>query len=291
MPKPIKYIVITPARNEEENIAHTIQSMREQSILPLQWIIVNDGSTDGTKSIIDRSASDLNWVTPLHRPDRGYRQQGGGVIEAFNDGYKSLQHSDWDYLIKFDADLSFDIDYFELCFEKFVANPKLGIGGGMICFEAEGLLHCESPKDPSFHVRGATKIYSRKCWESIGALFQAPGWDTIDELKANMNGFNTYTFKDIPLRHHRFTGTVDGTWKNYVKFGISNYVTGYSPYFMLLKCLKRIFQRPHLIGPLALWWGFCKGYFTSIKQVDDPDLIRYTRNQQWNKLLGKPSLW
>jgi len=286
-----KYIVITPARNEEENIAHTIESMVAQSARPAQWIIVNDGSTDSTKSIIDEAASIHPWIKPVHRIDRGFRQQGGGVVEAFNEGFQKTNIEDWDFLVKFDADLSFEPNYFERCIQKFEENPKLGIGGGMISHEVEGQLVCESPSDPSFHVRGATKIYSRKCWDTIGGLFQAPGWDTIDELKANMHGFNTYTFSDIPLKHHRYTGAVDGTWKNYVKFGVSNYITGYQPVFMFLKCLKRCFQRPLLVGALGLGWGFCKGYLTSVSQVDDQEMIRYTRQQQWNKLLGRPSLW
>ena len=287
----VKYIVITPARNEEENIGCTIQAMAAQSIRPVQWVIVNDGSTDATKEIIDQAAEEHPWIKPLHRTDRGYRQQGGGVVEAFNDGYRILNETDWDFLVKFDADLSFEPVYFERCMRKFRDDPKLGIGGGMISHEVEGQLVCESPGDPAFHVRGATKVYSRKCWDTIGGLFMAPGWDTIDELTANMHGFATYTFKDVPLRHHRYTGTVDGTWKNYVKFGISNYITGYLPLFMFLKCLKRCLQRPFLIGALGLGWGFSKGYLSPIAQVDDKDMIRYTRQQQWNKLFGKPSLW
>jgi hypothetical protein len=119
----------------------------------------------------------------------------------------------------------------------------------------------------------------------------APGWDTIDELKANMLGWTTRTFRDIPLRHHRYTGSADGTWKNYVKFGLSNYITGYHPLFMLTKCLKRVFQRPLVVGAAGLAWGFCQGYLRRVNQVPDPDLIRYVRRQQVNKLLLRPSLW
>lgn len=286
-----RYIAITPARNEEDNIPLTIRSMLVQTIRPHRWVIVNDGSTDRTAAIIDAAAKEHDWIVAAHRADRGFRKQGGGVIDTFYDGYERVAGEPWDFLVKFDADLSFEPAYFKRCLRKFAEDPKLGIGGGMISHEVNGQLVSESPGDPSFHVRGATKIYRRAVWESIGGLLRAPGWDTIDELKANMLGWTTRTFRDIPLRHHRFTGSADGSWKNVVKFGLSNYITGYHPLFMFLKCVKRLFQRPYLVGAIGLAWGFCQGYLRGVAQVADRDLVRYVRRQQLNKLLLKPSLW
>ncbi len=286
-----RYLVITPARNEAENIPHTIRSMVGQTLRPYRWVIVNDGSTDTTGAIIDAAAREHDWITAVHRPDRGYRKQGGGVVETFYDGYARGTTEPWEFLLKFDADLSFEPDYFARCLRKFAEEPKLGIGGGMISHEVAGRLVSESPGDPAFHVRGATKIYRRECWEAIGGLLQAPGWDTIDELKANMLGWTTRTFADIPLRHHRYTGSADGTWKNVVKFGLANYITGYHPLFMLVKCCKRAVQPPYGVGAAGLAWGFCKGYLQGVARVPDPELIRYVRRQQLNKLLLRPSLW
>jgi poly-beta-1,6-N-acetyl-D-glucosamine synthase len=285
------YLVITPTRNEEENLPRTIRSMVGQSIRPFRWVIVNDGSTDHTASLIDNAAREHDWILPVHRNDRGFYKPGGGVVEAFYEGYNLVQDTAWEVILKQDADLSFQSDYFERCLEKFKADPKLGIGGGMVLLKVDGKLQHEHPGQPDFHVRGPTKIYRRGCWEDIGGLFQAPGWDSIDELKANMLGWATRTFNDIQLRHHRPTGSTDGTWKNSVKFGLCNYITGYHPMFMLAKCAKRMFQQPYFVGSVGLAWGFCKGYFHKVAQVDDPGLIQYVRRQQLNKLLLKPSLW
>lgn len=286
-----RYIVITPARNEESNIAHTLASMIAQEIRPCLWIIVDDGSSDSTPQIVEKHALIHPWIRLVRRPDRGSRKQGGGVIEAFYDGYSQIGTTEWDFLVKFDSDLSFEPNYFRLCLEQFAADPKLGIGGGMICQEVEGKLVCEAPGDPAFHVRGATKIYRRECWEGIGGLLKAPGWDGIDELKASMLGWTTRTFRNIPLRHHRYTGSADGTWKNLVKFGLSNYIAGYHPLFMFAKCFKRLFQEPYVIGSLGLACGFLKGYVTGHAQVNDPALIHFVRQQQINRLLMRPSLW
>jgi len=290
MPAP-RFIVITPARNEAATLQFTIDSMAGQSALPHRWVIVNDGSTDATGEIIDAAARAHSWIVAVHRPDRGFRQQGGGVVETFNDGFRAVAAEPWDFLVKFDADLSFDPDYFARCLLKFIEDPQLGIGGGMIVCPADGHYVCESPGDPAFHVRGATKIYSRSCWEAIGGLVQAAGWDTIDELKANMLGFSTRTFNDIPLRHHRETGSVDGAWRDSVKNGNGSYITGYHPLFMMAKCVKRLTQRPYGVRAVGLGWGYLRGYLKGESRLADPELIGYIRRQQMNKLMFKPSLW
>ena len=263
--------------------------MLAQTIRPEEWMIVNDGSTDDTGAIVDRYASQHSWIKPLHRQNRGFRKSGGGVIEAFYEGYGALASSEWDFLVKFDGDLSFGPDYFERCFNYFSAEPTLGIGGGDVYHDIGGSLVLE--QNPRFHVRGATKIYRKACWDALGGLIRDPGWDTLDEVKANMLGWTTHSFPDLKLIHHKYTGSADGTWGGWVKNGRANYIAGYHPIFMTVKCLKRAFQRPYLISALALFYGFITGYLGGVQQVPDPALIRYLRNQQMNRLLSKSSIW
>jgi poly-beta-1,6-N-acetyl-D-glucosamine synthase len=283
------YVIITPARDEESNIQKTILAVASQSVLPAQWIIVDDGSRDGTAAIIDRAAESYPWVTAVHRSDRGFRQAGGGVVAAFYEGYSGVNVPDWDFIVKLDADLNFAPDYFERCFAEFDKDPRLGIGGGGIYHDTPAGLELE--QNPAFHVRGATKIYRRECWDQLGGLLKAPGWDTIDEVKANMLGWSTRTFPDLQVSHSRYTGAADGAWKDSVKNGFANYVTGYHPAFMLVKCLRRLAARPYFIGSLGLAWGFIKGYFRRAQQSQDPAFIRYVRSQQMRRLLFQESIW
>jgi glycosyltransferase involved in cell wall biosynthesis len=285
------YIVITPVRNEEKYLLRTIQCMAGQTIVPTQWLLIDDGSTDGTGKIIDEAAARFPWINAIHRKDRGFRQAGGGVMQAFYEGYRTLGPQAWHFLVKLDGDLTFSNDYFEQCLKRFGANPKLGIAGGLICNEVHGALEAESKIDPAFHVRGATKIYRRECWDQIGGLISAPGWDTVDEVKANMVGWSTCTFPDLPLVHHRPAGMAYGQWSNLVKNGQANYVAGYHPLFMFLKCLRRTIEKPYLIEACGLWAGFVSGYLKRIPQVSDAEVIKYFRQQQINRLLGRKSLW
>jgi glycosyltransferase involved in cell wall biosynthesis len=286
---PHRYVVVSPVRDEEKYIELTVQSMISQSIKPMEWVIVNDGSTDRTGEIIDKYAAQYDWIHAFHRADRGYRKAGGGVVDAFYDGYGVIRQEDWDFIVKFDGDLFFGETYFESCFEEFANNPKLGIGGGTIYSNVDGKYILE--ECPSFHVRGATKIYRRKCWIDMGELIRAPGWDTVDEIKANMLGWETRSFSNVHLYQERVTGGAEGKWKDHVKHGLANYIAGYHPVFMILKCLKRLFNKPRIIGSIALMTGFIKGYISDVSQVDDDDLIKYIRQQQMNRLLFRKSLW
>ena len=119
-----KYVIVTPVRDEETYLPFTIQSIAKQTVLPVEWVIVNDGSKDRTGEIIEEASIEYPWIHPVHRSDRGYRKWGGGIIEAFYDGFNALECQDWAFMCKLDGDLSFDPGYFEGTFKKFEENPK-----------------------------------------------------------------------------------------------------------------------------------------------------------------------
>jgi glycosyltransferase involved in cell wall biosynthesis len=287
--KTTKYVIITPVRDEEEHLCSTIESMVRQTVLPKEWVIVDDGSTDGTGKIIDDYASRYPWIKAVHRQDRGFRKSGGGVVDAFNDGYSALTDSDWEFIVKFDGDLTFEATYFEQCFDEFYSEGNLGLGGGVICYVTEGKKSFEEA--PAFHVRGATKIYRKACWISIGGLLSAPGWDTLDEIKANSLGWKTRSFPHLHLIHQRDTGAADGLWRSLVKYGRANYICGYHPLFMLSKCVVRLARKPYLIGSVGLMYGFVSGYLTNSPQIDDRPAIAYLRRQQLGRLFGGETIW
>ena len=285
-----RYVIVTPVRDEEDHIAETIRSVTCQTIPPSEWVIVDDGSTDGTGKIIDKHAAEYPWIRALHRPNRGFRKSGGGVIEAFYAGYDALRREDWEFIVKLDGDLTFPADYFEKCFEHFDREPRLGIGGGEI-YHVLGSGEPKVEANPAFHVRGATKIYKRECWEAIGGLIRAAGWDTIDEVKANMLGWKTHSFRDLRLLHHRFTGSAEGVLRDRVKHGVACYVSGYHPLFLTASCVSRLVQKPYILGSAAIAYGFLKGYFTRAPRVHDTPLVGYLRSQQLKRLCGLETIW
>lgn len=285
----MRYVIITPVRDEERYIEDTLGSVCSQTTLPVEWVIVDDGSSDHTGDIADRYAAKYPWIHVLRRENRGFRKSGGGVMEAFYDGYNVLQCKDWDFVVKLDGDLSFEPDYFEQCLEYFRRDPKLGIGGGEILHDIAGQIKTE--ENPHFHVRGATKIYRKACWEAIGGLWRAPGWDTIDEVKANMLGWKTYTFGDLSLFHHRLTGSEEGLFRDRVKHGVACYVSGYHPLFVAASCVRRVTQKPRVIGSIGIFYGFLKSHVTRYPRLEDRSYFAYIRGQQLRRLLGMQTIW
>ncbi len=283
------YVIVTPVRDEEKHIESTLECVLRQTIRPVEWVIVDDGSTDKTGEIADRYAAQHAWIRVVHRENRGFRKSGGGVMEAFYDGFNTVHCKDWKFIVKLDGDLSFAPDYFDKCFEYFRREPKLGIGGGEIRHDIAGQMKVE--ENPRFHVRGATKIYRRECWEAIGGLWPAPGWDTIDEVKANMKGWKTYSFTDLSLLHHRFTGSEEGLFRDRIKHGVACYVSGYHPLFVAASCVRRLTKKPRIIGSIGMMYGYIRSHFTRPPRLDERSYFAYIRGQQLRRLCGMQSIW
>lgn len=283
------YVIITPAKNEQSYIEITLRSVVHQSLRPSEWIIVNDGSNDLTGNIVEEYAKKYPWIKLHHRKNLGKRSPGTGVIQAFYEGFNLLTMKDWRYLVKLDADLELPDDYFESCLSGFETNSKLGIAGGTIISRtAVGDILEVLPR---FHVRGATKIYRRECWRDIQGLIIAPGWDTWDEVKAAFHGWITQSFDHIRLIQLRGTGDVEGTWKDFLKNGKANYICGYHPLFMVAKCFRRLLFTKRPISGLALFYGYISAAIKSVPQVHEKEIIKYLRNQQLRRLIGRPSIW
>jgi hypothetical protein len=174
-------------------------------------------------------------------------------------------------------------------FEQFEKTPRLGIAGGEIRSAANGTHTVE--KNPLFHVRGATKIYRRECWEDIQGLYVAPGWDTIDEVKANMHGWLTQTFPELELRQFRPTGMAEGWWRDRMKNGRAYYIAGYHPLFFAAKFVFRLTKQPYVLGAVAMCFGFLSGYFGGAVRIDDPAFVSYLRQEQMKRLLGRETIW
>jgi glycosyltransferase involved in cell wall biosynthesis len=284
-----RYVLVTPVRDEETYLPLTIESVVRQTIPPVEWVIVNDGSKDNTAKIIDEAAQRFSWIKGIHRKDRGYRKWGAGIIEAFYDGFHALTCTEWEFMCKLDGDLSFDSGYFEATFRKFAECPKLGIGGGVLYHVHNGRRTLE--RHPTFHVRGGVKIFRRACWDALGGLWVGPGSDTADEVKANMLGWSSLSFSDLEIQHHRWTGATLGLWGGAAKNGKTDYVCGYHPIFLLAKAAVRLSQRPFIVGSLALVYGYMAAYLQGMPRVDDPELIRYLQRQQLARLAGKETIW
>ncbi len=278
------YVVITPVRNEAEFIEKTLVSMCRQTIKPAEWIIVDDGSSDATPEIIARYATQYPWIKLVNREDRGARQRGKGVVEAFYAGYDTLLEQDYEFIVKLDGDLSFEPLYFECLLREFAANPRLGIAGGGV-YERPDAKNwvLQTTKD---HVRGPTKVYRRACFEAIGGLMPALGWDGADEWQARAQGWEVQSFLNLKVFHHRFTGAATGAIKSRIEQGYGAHYIGYHPLYITARGIRHMFTRPYLIGGIAMIVAYFAAWLQGREQLPDRSLINHIRRTQLKQLVG-----
>jgi glycosyltransferase involved in cell wall biosynthesis len=280
------YIVITPAYNEEDNIELTIKSFLKQTILPLQWIIVNDGSTDNTGSIINSYAEKYQWITLLDR-ENGKWPFGTHAVKNFEIGLKAIKHTNYDFLVKFDADIDIDReDYFEFQLNQFKKNIKLGISSG-ITYYIDNLNNKKIVWHPVWRTTGAMKMYRRECYENMGGLVPIYGWDGIDDLKARFNGWETTTFYELEVNHlekkRDFKRKLDP--KFFLKQGKSFYVRGYPLFFILLKSLMFCVK----IKPKQAFYflkGYINSHFNNVEQCVSESEKKFIRKFILKRALG-----
>ena len=280
----MRYVVITPVRDEAEFIEKTIHSMIQQTVRPTEWIIVNDGSTDETPEIVTRHAAEHPWIKLVNREDRGIRQRGKGIVEAFYKGYEALADQDYGFIVKLDGDLSFEPTYFESLLHEFTFRPRLGIAGGGVYerFGGEPWKLC-TVKD---HVRGPTKVYKRACFEAIGGLVPSMGWDGIDEWKARTLGWEVRSFTELKVLHYRITGAATGPLKSNLEQGYGAHYMGYHPLYMIARGIRHMFYRPYLIGGMAMIASYFLAWLRGKERLQDPSVIRYVRRTQLRQLAG-----
>jgi biofilm PGA synthesis N-glycosyltransferase PgaC len=281
-----RYLAITPARDEEQFLPGLIDSMVAQTHLPQRWIIIDDGSNDGTAQIVDEAARQHRWIEPIHLARNRPREAGGeSVIMQF------LPRDVWrdvDFIFRLDADLSFAPDLVSLMLKEFAANSDLGIAGAAL-YEPVGRRWFEVPTLHSFHTRGATKMYSSECFAVVQPLEGCPGWDTIDEMRALRGGFKTHTFRHIHAYHHRPQGEAAGAWRGQFGKGQTAYYIGYSPIFLLARAARLAVTRP--LSALCMVAGYSESHLRRRPTVNDTELITFIRRQQVRRLLMLDSVW
>jgi glycosyltransferase involved in cell wall biosynthesis len=279
----MKYVLITPAHNEERFIGKTLESVTHQRLLPERWTIVDDGSTDRTAEIVDDYARRFSWIQVVHLPPRTDRNFGAKV-HAFEKGLESVGSFDFDVIGNLDADLSFDPDYLEFLIGKFAEDPQLGVAGTPFT-EDGGYDSAKDSFEGENHVAGGCQLFRRKCFEEIGGYIPNPagGIDWIAVTTARMNGWKTRSFAEKRFHHYRSLGTAGkSSWAASFSYGEKDYYLGGSPVWELFRVAYRTTKHP--VEGVALFAGYCWAAVRQTKRAVTPRLMRFHRREQMNKL-------
>ncbi|HEY5705678.1 MAG TPA: glycosyltransferase family A protein [Terrimicrobiaceae bacterium] len=277
------FVIITPAHNEEEFIANTIESMLSQTMRPLRWVIVNDGSIDGTRTVVERflTHSFIRLVNIERREGRHF----GMKAEAFRRGLLELNDISYDYIGNLDADISLRPDYFESILNEFERDRSLGLAGGIVYTKmGETFVTQDKTLDS---VGGAVQLFRRSCFEQVGGYISLEfgGIDAAAEITARMKGWRVRKFLNCRVYEHRRTGTASAhPFAARVKEGRRFHSLGYGVLFYFLRCLYRAKDRPLFLGSAAAFYGFLESIFRGRPIVLPREVVQYLREEQRQKL-------
>jgi glycosyltransferase involved in cell wall biosynthesis len=280
----LRYVLITPARNEERFIEKTIQSMVSQTALPSKWVIVNDGSTDATASVVCRYLAQYGWMElvnlPTHR-DRSFAAK----VHAFNAGFDRVKNLAYEVIGNLDSDLSFDADYCEFLLTKFEEDARLGVAGTI--FREEGYNSATDSFEGQSHVAGGCQLFRRECFEEIGGYIpnRAGGIDWIAVTTARMMGWTTRSFREKWFFHYRSLGTAERSLlASMFSYGEKDYYLGGHPLWELFRVVYRATKKPYLLGGIALYAGYLSAFVRRMKRPVSDKLMRFHRKEQLVKL-------
>ena len=278
------YVLITPARNEARFIGATIDSVVAQTERPLRWVIVSDGSTDGTDEIVGGRLAQHGFIELVRVAERSERDFAGKV-GAFNAGYARVRDLKYDVIGNLDADITFDADYLAFLMDKFAANPRLGVAGTP--YREENSEHDESFKSPE-HVSGACQLFRRECFEEIGGYppIRSGGIDLIALLEAQAHGWETRRFDEKVCLHHRTVGSgMDaGAYRRLLGRGRKDYVLGCHPVFEVFRCVNQMRSRPYLLGGVLTLVGYFWAMLSRAERTMPERLIALRRKDQMQRL-------
>lgn len=277
-------VLITPARNEEAFIEKTLKSVVQQTCIPVKWVIVNDGSTDATGSIVGQYAERYDWIELVNLPVRRERNFAAKV-HAFNAGQEQLKAIQYEVIGNLDSDVSLDEDHFEFLLRKFAEDPQLGVAGTV--FREEGYNSETDSLEGQLHVSGQCQLFRRRCFEDIGGYFanKAGGIDWIAVTTARMMGWKTRSFREKSFFHYRHLGTAErSVFAAAFSYGEKDYYLGGHPLWELFRVSYRMTKPPYFVEGLALGLGYGWAMLRRTKKPISRELMRFHRREQMRKL-------
>lgn len=279
-----QFVLITSAYNEEKKIERTIQSLISQTVLPVQWIIISDGSTDATDNIIRKYSSKHPFIT-YHRISEKTKIDFAAKVNALNTGIEMLKKKKYDFIGILDADIELESGYYQSILQKFVDNPRLGVAGGNVLEYVNGK---KNKRIKTFNsVAGAVQLFRRNCFEQTPGFLPLAygGEDATVEIAARMNGWQVRTFPELEVLHHGYVGGGAGSYhKARFRRGLMYYQIGYHPLFHVSRCVYRLIEKPYITGTVAELFGYIRGKCVYGKPQIPAEIVEYLRKEQMQRL-------
>lgn len=284
----LKYVLVTPARNEQDFIENTIRSVIAQTVRPEKWVIVSDGSSDRTDDIVKSHAAQHPWIELVRMPEHRDRQFAAKA-NCFNAGCVKFQGMAYDVIGNLDADITFEPDYLEFLLGKFAENPQLGVAGTPFSEDVgnRGDHTYAHQFANTQHVSGACQLFRAKCFAEIGGYIPIKGGaiDWVAVTTARMKGWQTRTFVEKTCLHHRKLGTgTDNLLMVRFRYGQKAYYVGGHPLWEMLRGFFQMRERPLILCGLYFQAGYLWAMLTRMPRPIPAELMAFHRGEQMDRL-------
>jgi biofilm PGA synthesis N-glycosyltransferase PgaC len=280
------YVLVTAAWNEELFIERTLQSVIKQTVRPLKWIIVSDGSTDRTDEMVRGYAEKYGFIQ-LHRIEEEHPRDFVAHVIAMNVGFSLLKELTYDFIGNLDADISLKPTYFARLLGEFERDPDLGLAGGYLYEEHEGEFCCRR-MNRTWSVANGIQLFRRECLEAVRGYavlpYGSPDWHA--EVSVRMRGWRVQSFPELKVFHHRPTGTAGGLLRTCYREGLKDYLMGSHPVYELFRVGRRLPERPFVIGALVRLTGFAWARLSGQQRRVSEEFIRFLRKEEIGRVLG-----
>jgi poly-beta-1,6-N-acetyl-D-glucosamine synthase len=285
----MRLLVVSPVHNEGAHIERVVRAMAAQTRPPDEWVVVDDGSTDGTRQLLHSLAATVPFMRVVEHDKAATsdpRDRLGEALEAraFNHG---LAHStaEFDLIAKLDGDIELPPEWYETIVARMDTDPGLGIVGGTLIEPHGG--EWRTLVIPEYHVHGALKVYRRECFEAIGGIQERLAWDTIDETYARLAGFRTRSYRDLVGNHLRPAASADGQLRGRARHGECAWILHYPLAWIALRSVKVALDPPRGLSGVAFVYGYLAAWARGVPRVPDPRFRRFTRSELRSRLHGR----
>jgi len=281
----VEYALVTPARDEAANLAALARTVLAQTQPPAAWLIVDDGSRDGTAEVAADLARRLPWIHVVHTARRDGQvadgRREGRALRSFREGVEALPQAA-DVVVKLDADVTLPEHYFAVLMAAFGGDDALGMASGTRR-ELERGRWCLRPLTGNA-VAGQVRAYRWACWQQLQPLEERLGWDGVDEARAVLAGWGAHVVDGLDFRHHRPMGRRDGSRvRARAAEGDAAHFMGYRPSYLVLRALWLARLEP---AALAMVWGYATAIARRRGRCEDPTVLAYFRRQQAGRRLA-----
>lgn len=278
------FYIIIPAHNEENTIGLTLKSLVNQTLLPKKMVVVNDNSSDKTPQIISTFTKKYDWISSINIATTNEHIPGTKVINAFYEGVKELDDN-YDIICKYDADIVFPNKYLETIASMFKSDSKIGIAGGIPFIQKNDHWIFENIASKN-HVRGPIKSYRKQCFNDIGSLKKAVGWDSIDVLLAQYFGWKIRTNKNLHVKHLKPTGKTYSKNTKYLR-GESLYKMRFGFILTLIASFKSAINKKSIPYFFHSVIGFIKAKNKNLPYLVDKKQGKFIRQLHWKNIRKK----